>query len=187
MNNRLPILLWSCLIAATTNCLGQDSTTHQTLFPCGVSARVGAEYFAIRDEHISEEKYAGSSSYAAFFWSRFHETYGFRLGMTYQKASHIKNYNISAEVTQGTFDVVNLYPVGTWDLFGKEVFTYLGPSAEVFMYYWKQNIAQNTDAAPDIYLTSLSGKPKKTSGKGETNSSSMLMSFHDIVHLRNDA
>ncbi len=155
MKKRSLILLWSCFVAATTNCLGQDSTTHQTLFPCGISVQAGAGYLALRDEHISDEKYAGSSSWFALLWSRFHETYGFRIGMTYQKALRVTNFNISAEVTQGAFTLANLYPIGTWTLLGKDAFVYLGPSAEAFVYYRRQNIAQNTDASPNVYQSNV--------------------------------
>jgi hypothetical protein len=121
------------------------------VFPAGIAAQIGVGYFAIRDEHISDEKYAGPSSSFAVQWSRFHETYGFQIGMTYEKAPHIKNYNVSAEATQGTFSFVDLYPIGRWDLFGNNLFAYIGPGAEAFVYYRTQNIAQNTDASPNVY------------------------------------
>jgi len=151
MNARLPILLLWCIVGAATCCRSQNSATHQTVFSGGLGAQVGVGYLAIRDEHISEEKYAGSSVCGAVQWSRFHETFGYRIWMNYLKASEIKNNNISAEVTQGTFDLVYLYPAWKWDVFGKELFAYLGPSTEAFMYYRKQNIALNPDANPDIY------------------------------------
>jgi hypothetical protein len=155
MKNRLRILLCSCLVAASINGFSQDSTTHQTLFPCGIGVQVGVGYLALRDEHISDQKYAGSSSSIALSWSRFHETYGYRIGMSYRKASHITNYNVSAEVSQGSLTLANLYPIGKPSLFGKDAFVYLGPSAEAFVYYRKQNIAQNTDASPNVYQSGI--------------------------------
>jgi hypothetical protein len=115
MNARSRILLWWCIVAAAIYCRSQDSTTHQTVFSGGIGAQGGVGYLAIRDEHISEEKYAGPSVSGALQWSRFHETYGFRIGMSYLKASQIKNYNISADVTQGTFNLVYLYPTWKWE------------------------------------------------------------------------
>ncbi len=151
MKTRLLVILVCCTGGAAIDCFCQDSTTHQSIFPGGITAQFSAGYFAIRDEHISDEKYAGPSSGFALNWSRFHETYGFRIGLAYEKASHVKNYNISGEVSQGSFSLVNLYPIGKWDLFGNELFAYLGPNAEAFVYYRKQNIAQNTDASPNVY------------------------------------
>ena len=151
MKTRLLVLLLCCPVAAAMECFCQDSTTHQTVFPGGIAAQFGVGYFAICDEHISDEKYAGSSSSFALHWSRFHETYGFQLGMTYEEASHIKNYNVSAKASQGTFSLVELYPIGKWYLFGNDVFAYIGPAAEAFAYYRTQNIAQNTDGSPNVY------------------------------------
>ena len=151
MKSRTVMLFWCYSVAATIDCYGQDSTTHRTVFPCGISIQAGIAHFAIRDEHISGEKYAGPSSSISLLWSWFHETYGFQIGITYEKAPRIKNYNVSAEVTQGTLTLATLYPIGKGDLFGNDVFAYIGPSAEAFVYYWRQNIAQNTDASPDVY------------------------------------
>jgi hypothetical protein len=83
--------------------------------------------------------------------------------MLYQKASSVRNYNISAEVTQADFNLVNIYPVGTFDLFEKRAFVSLGPEADVLFYFRRQNIAQNTDAEPNVYqsaawLFSLGGR-----------------------------
>jgi hypothetical protein len=151
MKTGLLVLLWCCTGGAAVDAFSQDSTTHQTVFPAGIAARMGVGYFATRDEHISDEKYAGPSSSFAILWSRFHETYGFQIGMTYEKASHLKNYNVSAEATQGTFSFVDLYPAGKWDLFGRDAFLYAGPAAEAFVYYRTQNIARNTDSSPTLY------------------------------------
>jgi hypothetical protein len=151
MKTRLSIFLPLYSVAAIINCFSQDSTTHRTVFPAGIDAWAGVGYFATRDEHISQEKYTGPSSSFALSWSNFHETYGCRIGLAYEKESHIKNYNVSAEVTQGAFALVDLYPIGKVELFGDDVFIYLGPSAEAFIYYRRQNIAQNTDAIPNIY------------------------------------
>jgi pimeloyl-ACP methyl ester carboxylesterase len=155
MNSSLPILLVSGLVALSTECFSQDSTTHSSLFPSGIHVQAAAGHLVLRDEHISDQKYAGSSSSITLSWSRFHETYGYRIGLSYRKASHITNYNVSAEVSQGSLTLTNLYPIGKPSLFGKDAFVYLGPSAEVFMYYRKQNIAQNTDASPNVYQSGI--------------------------------
>jgi len=151
MNNNILCLLWCCSFVAATDCFSQESVTARTVFPAGISARAAVGYLATRDEHISDEKYAGRVSGFALLWSRFHETYGFHMGLTYEKASDITNHNVSAGVTQGAFIFEDLYPLGTGDLSGTEFFLYLGPSAEAFLYYRKQMIAQNTDASPDVY------------------------------------
>jgi len=139
------------LIAPAISCFSQDSTTHRSLFHDGIDARMDIAYLATRDDHVSDQKYSGPATSFALRWSDFHETYGFRLGMTYERASDIKNYNVSSEVTGGTFELADLYPIGRTELFSHDVFAALGPTAEAFMYYRKQHIAQNSDANPQIY------------------------------------
>ena len=151
MTNRLCIALCGLVCAAAVECTAQDTTSHHTWFPVGVGIQAGVGYFAVRDDHISMEKYAGSSSTWAFQWSKVHETYGFRVSMSYQKADHIRNHKVSADATMGGFNLVNLYPLGLVALLGLDVSTFLGPSAEAFLYYYRQNIARNTDASPDVY------------------------------------
>jgi hypothetical protein len=151
MKPRVLILSLLSLIAPTIICFSQDSTRYRSLFKDGIEGRMGIAYLATRDDHISDQKYTGPATWFTLRWSDFHETYGFRLGMTYERASDIKNYNVSAEVTVGTFTLADLYPIGSFELFGREVYALLGPAAELFMYYRKQHIAQNTDTSPDIY------------------------------------
>lgn len=143
--------LYVSLVVSTMPCYGQDSTNHRMWLPTGIGVQAGVGYYAIRDDHISNEKYSGPSSWLTLQWSRFHETYGYRIGMSFQRSSSIKNYNVSAEATVGSFNVANLYPTGLLTLFGTDISTYLGPSAEVFLYTRTQNIAQNPNAAPDVY------------------------------------
>ena len=151
MKTGLLFLLWWSFLAATNDCLSQDSTAHRDVYPRGIIPQVNFGYIAVRDEHISEEKYAGPVSRFAVYWAWFHETYGFRIGIAYDEASHIKNYNVSAELKAGTFSFVNLYPLGVWSLFGNDAFAFLGPEAEAFVYYRKQNIAHNNNASPNVY------------------------------------
>ena len=151
MKTGIVVLLWCSCVTAACECYSQDSSTHRTVFPSGIAAQGAYGYLATRDDHVSEEKYSGSVWGFGLHWSRFHETYGFRIGLTYEQASHVTNYNVSAEVTQGAFTLINLYPAGKEELFGNDLFTYIGPSAEAFVYYRKQNIAQNPEASPDIY------------------------------------
>ncbi len=148
-------LFVSCL-ATTIPCSGQDSTNHPSWSPTGIGVQGGIGYFAVRDDHLSSEKYAGPSSWVSLQWSRFHETYGYRIGMTYQKAANIKNHNISSNAVLGSFNVANLYPTGLCTLFGTAIETSLGPNAEMLVYNQQQHIAQNTDPLLTVYESSAS-------------------------------
>ncbi|MDE3058806.1 MAG: hypothetical protein KGJ59_12705 [Bacteroidota bacterium] len=105
---------------------------------------------AVRDEFISDERYAGTVRFVGMGWSKFHETYGFRLQLEYQSASALKNYNVSAMITQYRLGLSYLYPVGGLQLMAKKVAVYLGPTAELFLHYRKQNIANGGDIL-DVY------------------------------------
>ncbi len=151
MNATGVLTLFAAILVAVVPCFGQDSTNHPSWTPAGIGVQGGIGYFAVRDDHISSEKYAGRISWVSLQWSHFHETYGYRIGMTYQDAPGIKNFNISSAVTLGSLNVANLYPTGVCTLFGTAVATSLGPTAEMFFYDQQQQIAQNTDAPTNVY------------------------------------
>jgi hypothetical protein len=155
MKNRSPrFVLCLFLIAASSTCLGQDLSAYKAVFPSGISIGGSVGSFAIRDDHISDEKYSGAISGFSMWWSRYHETYGYRVGLWYQTASNIKNFNISADVSQGGLTIDNLYPAGTLNLFDRKTYVFLGPSTEILVNYRKQNIAQNPNNGLDIYQSS---------------------------------
>jgi hypothetical protein len=154
MKTTILFSLFLFCVATTVPCSGQDSTNHPSWSASGIGVQGGIGYFAVRDDHISSEKYAGPASWVSLLWSRFHETYGYRISMTYQEARNIKNYNVSSEAVLGSMNIANLYPAGLCTLFGIHIEPYLGPSAEVFIYNQQQHIAQNTDAMLDVYESS---------------------------------
>ena len=139
-------------------CFAQDSTSYQTVFPSGIDLQYNTGYVAVRDDYLSDERYGGSLSGFALQWSRYHETYGFRIGMFYQHTSRVTDYNVSADVTLSGFHFVDLYPVGTFDLFDKRVFLSLGPCADVFVYDRLQNMAENYAFKSNASLFSLGGR-----------------------------
>ncbi len=141
MGKRQIALFGFALLMTAGNLYGQAGQTHQSAFPSGLSARGGWGYFAIRDEYISREKYSGLLPYFSINWSRFHSRAGFRMGLEYSRSTKIKNRNVSAEITQFTLDLDYVYPIGKLGLFSREIFLYLGPGTELFVYFRRQNIA----------------------------------------------
>lgn len=121
--------------------------------PDGITLHGGIGYFAVRDAHISENKYAGFSSWFELRWSWFHETYGFRLGLTYQSAGNVKNHNVSADVRQGSLQLATLYPLGP--LRGQNTSFSAGPAVDFLIHFRTQNIAHNNSADPNIYTSGL--------------------------------
>ena len=70
----LAILLFSGAIASA-----QDSTSSHALFSNGLTLSGGIGYIAVCDEYISGDKYTGALPLCGVTWSKYHETYDFRL------------------------------------------------------------------------------------------------------------
>lgn len=138
--NRRIILVCSLCVFGTLS-LAQDASSPEFTLGEGLTIHAGLGYVAVRDEFISAEKYSGDFPYVALSWSRFHHTYGYRLGLQYQSTTRLKNYNISAEVSRFSLHLDYLYPVGSIPLLSKSIFFYLGPSSELFIHFRRQNIA----------------------------------------------
>ena len=118
---------------------GQDSVNHQTVFPSGVTIEYGIGHFSIRDEFISKEKYSGALPYFSASWSRFHKKYGFRQKLEFRNSSNVKNYNVSTDIDQFALHRDYLYPTRKFTILSKDVFSYLGPSTEFFLFSNKPN------------------------------------------------
>ncbi len=135
--------LFAVLIILLVNsvAVAQDSTAAQPFFDEGLSIRGGFGRIAVRDEFISDERYSGAIPFVGIMWSRFHDTYGYRLDLEFQHTSNLKNYNVSAGITQFRLGLDYLYPVGSFRLMSRRVMVFLGPTAEMFIHYRQQNIA----------------------------------------------
>lgn len=119
----------------------QDSLSHRTAFPRGISVEYGLGKYSVRDEYISKEKYSGTLPSFTANWSRFHNKYGYYLSFEYGSSSNIKNYNVSTDIYQFALNQRFLYPLPKMSLFAKDVYAFLGPATELYFFYNKQNIA----------------------------------------------
>jgi hypothetical protein len=136
---KLALILLQCAVTFWT--FAQDSTQRHCAFADGLGIRVGIGHSAIRDEFISDEKYSGSLPYVGLSWSRFHGAYGYRLIFEFERSASVKNHNISAQITEATFDLEYLYPVGNFLLLSNDLALLVGPSAEFFLHFRNQNMA----------------------------------------------
>jgi hypothetical protein len=124
-----------------SNVSAQDLLDEKTTFPSGISLEYGIGSYAHTDEYISKEKYSGTLPYFGLGWTHNHENYVYRIGMEFRYSSQIENYNVSAEVYQFSLNQGFLYPLPEFSLLSRTAYAYVGPSAEVFVYANKQNIA----------------------------------------------
>ncbi|MFC2083691.1 hypothetical protein ACFLS9_01405 [Bacteroidota bacterium] len=129
------------ILLFTGNSIAQDSLSHRTVYPEGISVEYGLGNYSVRDEYISKEKYSGTLPFFNINWSQFHNKYGYYLELEYRNSSEIKNYNISTDIYQFSLNQGFLYPLPRMSLFGKDVYVFLGPSTELYFFYNKQNIA----------------------------------------------
>ncbi len=124
-----------------SNISAQDSLNQKVIFPKGITIEYGIGTYAVTDEYISKEKYSGTLPYFRVGWTNQHENYVYYFLLEFRYTSEIKNYNVSAKVIQSSLSQGFLYQVSEFPLFSKKAFFYMGPSAEVFVYSNKQNIA----------------------------------------------
>ncbi|MGA3246423.1 MAG: hypothetical protein ABSE41_17520, partial [Bacteroidota bacterium] len=114
----------------------------------------GIGTFAVRDEYISGEKYSGSIPFYGVTWSKYHETYGFRLHLEYQHAPDLKNFNVSSDIQQFRVSIEYLYPIADAIMCSKSVKIFLGPTAELYEYHRKDDIIGPENLQSNIGLVS---------------------------------
>jgi len=129
----------------------QSSQTLKNLLGEGIFVQGGLGYLALRDDYISNEKYSGSLSYFELGWLRSRDSSASRFSMEYRSSSDVKDNNVSANVVQAALNLDYLYPVGAFSLFDRDVFAFLGPSAETYLYFRTQNIANGGEAIFNAY------------------------------------
>lgn len=138
----LTVLLFGLLFLTTTTDLSaQDSLVRTAAYPEGLSLEYGMGSYAYTDEYISSEKYSGSMPYYRIGFSNRHESYVYQIGIEFRSATDIRNYNVTAEVTEFSLNQGFLYPLPGFFLFSREAYAYIGPSTEIFVYANRQNIA----------------------------------------------
>lgn len=129
------------ILLFSENIIGQDSLNQRLKFPDGISLEYGIGSYAVTDEYISKEKYSGILPYFRAGWTNQNESYVYYFRLEFRYSSEIKNYNVSANVIQSSLSQGFLYHLSEFPLFSKKAYFYIGPSAEVFVYSNKQNIA----------------------------------------------
>jgi hypothetical protein len=148
--SRLSLILIAICLCATTS-IAQYSQSAGDLLGSGISIRGGLGHLAIKDGYISEEKYSGTVSSFSLFWLQGETNSASRLGFDYSGSSAIRNNNVSAQVAQAELNLDFLRSVGRFSLLNRDVFAYVGPSADWFLYYRQQRIANGGNASFSAY------------------------------------
>jgi len=135
------VLICLVILFIVKNSTGQDTMVQPQIFPSGISIEYGIGKYSVRDEYISKEQYSGSLPLYSVGWVRAHNKYVYKLDFTYRNSNQIKNNNVSTNITQFTLNQEFLYPLRTASLFKKDLYFWLGPSTEIFVYNNDQDIA----------------------------------------------
>lgn len=153
MLRSISILTAFCI--CVTISVAQPLQTAEHLLGTGISIRGGLGHLAIRDQYISDEKYSGTLTSFGVSWLRGDTSSAYRLGFNYDGSSDIRNNNVSAQVVQSRLDLDFLHSIGKFRLFSHDVFAYIGPSTETFLYYRQQRIASGGNAFFNAYSVAL--------------------------------
>jgi hypothetical protein len=121
--------------------LAQDRAPPRGLIATGLSLEAGVGTLALRDQFISEERYSGTLPSLAVRWSAWHGGPAFQISLEYQRSSAIRNYNVAATVTQFSLRQGFLYPLTGLRLLSRDAQVFLGPLAEVFLFFNEQRVA----------------------------------------------
>jgi hypothetical protein len=121
----------------------QNEFTHENVYPGGITIDYGAGFFSVKDDFFSKERYSGILPYFKADWSRFHGNKVSQLTLKYRSSSKIRNNEMAADIVLFSLDLGYLYPAGTFSLFSKKVYTYLGPYADFYTYYNRLNFASD--------------------------------------------
>ena len=138
------------------NSFGQDSLSHQTVFPKGISVDYGLGKYSVRDKYISKNKYTGSISSLNVTWSHFNKDRGVRLQFDYRSGSEIKSFNLSTNIQEFSFTGAYVFSNSTVNLFSKQIYTYLGPSWDFYLHARNQNMATHMLATTLSYASLVS-------------------------------
>jgi hypothetical protein len=147
-------LLLALFLFSVSCVSAQDSTNSHSPFGEVLTLQYGIGSIAVRDEYISGDKYTGTMPVYGLTWSRHHETYDFRLHFESQRTTDLKNYGVSAEMSQFRLALDYLYPLSDGTLFSRPFFVSLGPSVGLFYYTRRQHIAQSENLQSNVALVS---------------------------------
>jgi hypothetical protein len=166
---RIRIIALIVTVAINLPAFGQDSVSAMQAYPKCISLIYGYGSFAVKDYFFSQNTYTGNLPLFSLEWMQPHDRYGYRMGFEFRSSDDIKNHTMTASVTQFSFYQDFLYSIGSFRLFKKNVYAYVGPSLDIYFYYNQQKFSGTgiyfdfsfvtlISAAADVYLNMPIGK-----------------------------
>jgi len=141
VKHHLLIITFAFLMMVVNIGLGQDSTFNKEYISEGISLNFGYAHYAVKDYYISKEKYSGALPSLKVGWATLHEKYLYRLDFNFANSEKIHNNNVYANIYLVNFNQGFLYPLNRMKLLKKDLYLWIGPVTDFFIYYNKPDIA----------------------------------------------
>jgi hypothetical protein len=180
--NRGIAILIATLLLSNACSLSQDTSSTGITYGNGITLYGGVSYLAVRDEYLSLEKYTGTLPLWGLAWSRFSNTSAYRVTFEYQSTTHLKSYNVSADLHLGSLRLDFLFPIGAFELMDRKASIWLGPGWEFFAHTQREHIADDVKESSTVSSSSgnINGEvfyPLASSVQVEAMSSLSLLSL----------
>ncbi len=155
MNSRIQWVIFASFLCLSRSIAQSIDSSSTSILPIGLTIQSGLGSYSICDEFISREKYSGTLPIYMLMWTDATPRRASKITFEYRSGSEIKNYNVSATITEFTFGLEYLYPIGRFSLLSNDVFAYLGPSPDLFFHFRSQNIANGGSAITRAYSVAM--------------------------------
>jgi hypothetical protein len=137
----LTMLLLFLIVSSTTSLFAQAQPKKPDTLSTFISLQYGIGKFAVTDKYISGEKYSGTLPLLGISWMKKHDTYLYLLSIEYRNSDQIKNNNAFTDITQFTLNQGFLYKLKNYKLFNKDLYAWIGPETEVYLFYNNPEVA----------------------------------------------
>ncbi|MFC1543638.1 hypothetical protein ACFL4Y_00085 [Gemmatimonadota bacterium] len=139
----LPILslLSLSLLVFPSATFGQSSDSQPGVYPAGLTFGYGVGAVAVRDENISNQRYAGTLPDLALSWARDHGRYVYRTAIELRKSDGVRNHSVGADITRFSLEQAFLYPLRPGKALGRDLHLFLGPTAGLTLLVNEQRVA----------------------------------------------
>ncbi|MBE0638277.1 MAG: hypothetical protein IH598_07145 [Bacteroidales bacterium] len=179
------IFLSLLIFLNTTLTFAQDSVGNTRYPASSIIFKYGLGSYALKDHYISDGKYTGTMSCLSFGWVRNHSKYVYQLDLEYRSSDEIRNYNVSARITQFTLNQGFLYQLKKGKLFNQNVDLFLGPTTEFFYFYNEPHIAVDgfdyAQSFAGLFSAGIEGAAKHQAGSRFLIESSLRLSLLSLA------
>ncbi len=110
-------------------------------YPEGITMEYGIGNYSVKDKYISEEKYSGKLPYFQVGWVKSHDKYFYDLSFAFRHSDDVANHNVKTDIYLVRARQGFQYSVADFTLFRKDMFLFLGPSTDFFLFNNEQQIA----------------------------------------------